>query len=191
MGDLTSTEIIDADVPYLDAYIEELVRFSVTAGLVVRQATVDTSVLGFAIPKGTHLLLNTRLGPEHVGRDVDERVRSATSQAARTRRGREGLEGRSGKGLDVFEPGRWLVDGEGGDGKEVFDGSALPVLGFGGGLRGCFGKRLAIMELRIIVAVLVLGFEFLPLEDEKLNGMAGEERIFRRPQVCHVRLKAL
>ena len=32
------------------------------------------------------------------------------------------------------------------------------------------------MELRIIVAVLVLGFDFLPLEDEKLNSMAGEER---------------
>jgi len=47
------------------------------------------------------------------------------------------------------------------------------------------------MELRIMVAVLVLGFEFLPLEDEKLNSMAGEERIFRRPQVCHVRLRAL
>lgn len=53
------------------------------------------------------------------------------------------------------------------------------------------GKRLAVMELRIMVAVLVLGFEFLPLEDETLNSMAGEERIFRRPQVCHVRLKAL
>lgn len=42
-----------------------------------------------------------------------------------------------------------------------------------------------------MVAMLVLRFEFLPLEDDKMDSMAAEERIFRRPRYCHVRLRVL
>lgn len=47
------------------------------------------------------------------------------------------------------------------------------------------------MELRIMIAVLVLAFEFLPIEDEKMNSMDAEESIFRRPIHCEIRLKVL
>lgn len=52
------------------------------------------------------------------------------------------------------------------------------------------GKKLALRELRIIITLLVLSFEFLPLPEE-LSGMAAEERLFRRPRMCHVTLRPL
>jgi hypothetical protein len=136
----STAEIIDTDIPYLDAVVEETVRVSVTAGIIGRRATVDTEVLGCPIPKGTNVILNTRLSrplPAEKG-GVSEELRSATSRAAHQKRTRGGLYGYSGKNLDVFEPRRWLTRDE--SGREVFDAYALPALVFGGGLRGCFGK---------------------------------------------------
>lgn len=52
------------------------------------------------------------------------------------------------------------------------------------------GKKLAMRELRVIIALLMLSFEFLPLPPE-LSSMAGEERLFRRPRMCHVKLRPL
>ncbi|KAK1834067.1 cytochrome P450 3A24 [Podospora conica] len=186
---LDAAGILDASVPYLDAVIEETARVSGTAAAVARQAVVDTTVLGYRVPKGTNVLLSTHLVDEGVvGRVVEEGVRSATSRGAQGRRVRGGLEGEAGRGLAGFRPERWLVTGE--DGEEVFDGNALPGLIFGGGLRGCFGKRLAMQELRIFIFHLMYNFEFLPLPEE-LQDMSAQERIFRQPNMCHVRLKKL
>ncbi len=52
------------------------------------------------------------------------------------------------------------------------------------------GKKLAMLELKITIALLVLNFEFEPLPEE-LTGMASNETLFRRPQLCHVKLRAL
>lgn len=52
------------------------------------------------------------------------------------------------------------------------------------------GKKLAMREMRIIIALLMLNFEFLPLSAE-LSSMAAEERLFRRPRTCHVKLRPL
>ncbi len=46
------------------------------------------------------------------------------------------------------------------------------------------------LELRIIIATLMLNFEFLALPD-KLASMAAEETVFRKPRTVHVRLKQL
>ncbi|KAK3938644.1 cytochrome P450 [Diplogelasinospora grovesii] len=186
----STAEIIDTDIPYLDAVVEETVRVSVTAGIIGRRATVDTEVLGCPIPKGTNVILNTRLSrplPAEKG-GVSEELRSATSRAAQQKRSRGGLYGDSGKNLDVFEPRRWLTRDE--SGKEVFDAYALPALVFGGGLRGCFGKRLAMQTLRIMIVLMILKFEFLPLPEE-LTSMVAVEKIFRRPKLCKVKLRAL
>lgn len=129
--------ILDANIPYLDAVMEETTRVSGTAAVISRQATVETTVLGYRVPKGTNVLLNTHMVEEPVG--VEEGVRSATSRGAQGRRVRGGLDGEAGRGMGEFRPERWLVEGEGGGG-EVFDGNALPGLIFGGGLRGCFGE---------------------------------------------------
>jgi cytochrome P450 len=75
-------------------------------------------------------------------------------------------------------------------GKEAFDGYALPALNVGGGFCGCFGKRLAYLEMRIIITTLMLNFEFLPLP-EKLAGMDAYEEVFRKSIGAHVKLRAL
>ena len=49
---------------------------------------------------------------------------------------------------------------------------------------------MAMIELKIIIATIMLNFEFLPLPDE-LASMAAEEKVFRKPRMANVRLKAL
>ncbi|KAL6154572.1 hypothetical protein ACJBU6_07820 [Exserohilum turcicum] len=182
----SAAQILDANIPYLSAAVEELLRLSVPNGIVTRQAVVDTQILGYAIPRGTDVLLNTRClhRPPH----VPESVRSPTSQAALQRKGYQGREGESSGNLDAFEPQRWLAKDEAGS--EYFDPSALPSLQFGGGIRGCFGKKLAYQELYIFLVVLLLNFEFRPLPKE-LQDMGGKEAIFRSPNMCHVNLSLL
>ncbi len=132
----SAAAILDADIPYLDASIEETVRVAGTAGIIARLVLVDTEILGCRIPKGSNVLLNTRI--IYPPQKVAEELRSPTCQAANAKRPRGGLDGDSGRDLNVYEPRRWMTTDE--NGKEVFDAYALPSLGFGGGLRGCFGK---------------------------------------------------
>jgi hypothetical protein len=116
--------------------MEETVRVAATAGIIVRRVAVDTEVLGYRVPKGSNLILNTRLTVPHYG--VPEERRSATSRVAQERRTRGGLDGESGRDLAKFEPRRWLVTDD--SGNEVFDPNELPANVFGGGFRGCFGE---------------------------------------------------
>ncbi|KAK0610828.1 cytochrome P450 [Immersiella caudata] len=182
----TSAEISEADIPLLDATIEETVRFSATASITSRRALVDTQVLGYHIPKGATVIMNLRVNKQPL--DVDESLRSETSRAAQAKRTRGGFEGPSGRDLEQFEPRRWLAQDA--TGKEVYDAYALPSLNFGGGFRGCFGKRLAYLEMRIVVATLMLNFEFLPLP-EKMAGLEAWEEVFRKPVTAYVKLRVL
>ncbi|KAK0649646.1 cytochrome P450 [Cercophora newfieldiana] len=182
----SANAILEADIPYLDAMMEETIRVAATSAIINRDVLVDTEILGKRVPAGSILFLNLRI--DHTPYPVDESLRSATSQAAQAKRTRGGFDGESGRDIEKFEPRRWLTKKA--DGEEVFDAYSLPVLGFGGGYRGCFGKRLAMMELRIIIVVLILNFEFLPLPEE-LAGLEGDEGVFRRPQKEYVRLKKL
>ena len=183
----TSSEILEVDIPLLDATIEETVRCSATAAITTRRALVDTQVLGRHIPKGTNVILNLRIDRQPF--EIEESQRSETCRAAQTKRPRGGIEGPSGRDLDLFEPRRWLTH-DATTGKEVFDAYALPNLTFGGGFRGCFGKRLAMLELRIIVTTLMLNFEFIPLPAE-MAGLEAEEEVFRKPKTAFVKLRVL
>ncbi|KAK0724423.1 cytochrome P450 [Lasiosphaeris hirsuta] len=186
LDELWLIAILEADIPILDATIEETARCSATAAITTRRALVDTEVLGHRIPAGTNVLLNLRIRDEPF--EVDESCRSATSQTAQSKRTRGGFDGPSGRELDRFEPRRWLAQDN--KGNEVFDAYSLPALTFGGGFRGCFGKRLAMLEIRIIIATLMLNFEFLPLPAE-LSSLGAEETVFRKPLTVHVNLKPL
>ncbi|KAH6617371.1 cytochrome P450 [Chaetomium tenue] len=183
----SATTILTTDIPYLDATCEETLRLSGTAKGGLRQALVDTHVLGCPIPRGAEILMNFHVNRAPPGEAVEEGRRSATSRAAGEKRG-DGLRGVAGRDLGAFEPRRWLVDGEGG--KERFDAAALPGLAFGGGVRGCPGRRLAMMELKIMVVMLVLNFEFLPLPEE-YKSMAATEKAFREPDFPFARMRAL
>ncbi len=132
----TAHAILDASIPYLDATVEEGLRLAGTAKANLRQALVDTTILGYPVPKGAEIFMNY-----HVNRapaPVEEGTRSETSRAAGEKRG-DGLSGLAGRDLGAFEPRRWIkVDEK--TGEEVFDAYALPALAFGGGYRGCFGR---------------------------------------------------
>ncbi|EON99227.1 putative cytochrome p450 protein [Phaeoacremonium minimum UCRPA7] len=183
----SAAQILDTDIPYLDAVVEETLRLSVTAGVVPREVVIDTQILGCHIPKGTIVFLSTRVQAEPL-RIAEER-RSDSSRAAIEKRSYHGLHGQEAQNLDVFEPSRWITPDE--KGNEMFDVNTLPTLWFGGGFRGCFGRKLAMQELRIMAALLVLSFEFLPLQ-EHLSSMVGEEHgLFRRPAKSFARIRAL
>ncbi|KAI0401874.1 hypothetical protein F4802DRAFT_600557 [Xylaria palmicola] len=96
---------------------------------------------------------------------------------------------KAGVDLHLFDPERWLVkDDE--TGKESFNAYALPQLAFGGGYRGCSGRKLATMEFRVIVVLLIINLEFLQLPEEFKTPKAIE-RIFREPETPYAKLRVL
>ncbi|KAI0103940.1 cytochrome P450 [Nemania sp. FL0031] len=173
-------ELQKAHIPYLDAVIEEVNRLN--AFTVTRHATVDTQILGYPIPKGTEVFMVSN-GPGFLAPHlpVDDARRTEPSRAAKLRDYWDEAED-----LTVFRPERWLsVDGQG---NAEFDGAAGPQLVFGLGPRACWGRRLAVLEMRTVVAMLVWTFEMLEIP-ESLSSYRAEEGIARAPHVCYVRLK--
>ncbi|XXG97385.1 hypothetical protein Hte_003686 [Hypoxylon texense] len=179
-------DIISKDVPYLNAAIEETLRCAGTVGRTVRVATADTELLGHKIPAGTELALLTTV--KWHSPQVPEEVRSPSSRAALEKSG--GVDWTlkpNAQDLDQFAPERWFKIDE--QGNEVFDSGALIQNAFGGGTRGCFGRRLAMMELRIMITLTVMSFKFLPVPPE-LNSFQVNEQLLRPPRQCFVKLEA-
>jgi cytochrome P450 len=120
--------ILSADIPYLDACLEEVQRVANIVPRLVRIATVDTEVLGYHIPKGAHVMCNTYVAEPPF--EIPESIRSKKSQESRgTVRSvwhRDNMQD--------FYPERWL------DKRGKFDGNALPKLAFSSGPRACFGR---------------------------------------------------
>ena len=56
-GNPTVQDIVNAEIPYLEATIEEISRCALTAPGNIRRALFDTQVLGYHIPKGTDVFL--------------------------------------------------------------------------------------------------------------------------------------
>ncbi|KXH51974.1 cytochrome P450 [Colletotrichum nymphaeae SA-01] len=179
-------EITGASIPYLDAVVEEMLRLSHTAVGQERQAKEDTIVLGRHIPKGTTVFIPNR-GPSFTepGFEVDEKLRSALSRTAAEERG---LRAWNSDGMDEFRPERWLKKSD--NGEVVFDALAGPTLPFGLGLRGCFGRKLAYLELRLLVTLLVWSFDFRTC-DESLSDYDDIETLTRKPKQCFVNLGVL
>ncbi|KAH6605821.1 hypothetical protein Trco_004974 [Trichoderma cornu-damae] len=180
----TMKEICETSVPYLDAVVEETLRYASVATLIVRTSTCDTQILGYQIPKGTDVLLPIT-GP------------SMTEPALPIREISRSLESQESKdqipywGEDVsqFKPERWLKLAKSADesGEVVFDQHAGPNLAFSAGPRQCFGKRLAYMKLRTVMTLLIWNFEFQPL-DQALNSPDIIERLVNLPKDCYVKL---
>ncbi|RYP14064.1 hypothetical protein DL765_006598 [Monosporascus sp. GIB2] len=173
------------DVPYLNATIEETLRCAGTAARLMRVATTDTEILGHKIPAGTEIagLAAVRWLPV----PVPEECRSASSRAALKKSGgKDWVHQPSAQDLDKFVPERWLKIDE--VGNEIFDSGVLPQNSFGGGTRGCFGRRLALMELRIMITLTVMSFRFLPVPPE-LNSFQVREELLRSPHQCFVKLE--
>ncbi|KAK1997131.1 hypothetical protein LX36DRAFT_721612 [Colletotrichum falcatum] len=76
---------------------------------------------------------------------------------------------------------------EGGRGGFRFNNRAGPFLSFSAGPRGCWGKRLAYLELKLIVALLVWDLEFMELYPQ-LEDHGLVEGLFTKPKPCNVKL---
>lgn len=192
----TVMEIIDKPAPFLDAFLEECLRITKTIPTILREAMTDTTILGHPVPKGTGIMIYNH-GPGgqlKSGVNIPEAVRSDTSQSSKDRVGEW-----SADDISSFRPERWLQRtagaGPAGEGDAEFEGieynaNAGPFLTFGGGPRGCFGKKLAYMEIRIVLAMLVWNFEFQPCPAE-LSSYEGVDTATVVPKQCYVRLKQL
>ncbi|KAF9877077.1 hypothetical protein CkaCkLH20_05343 [Colletotrichum karsti] len=179
----TIKEITNTKIHYLDAAMEEILRCGGAAPLLDREALCDTELLGHHIPKGTVVMCLGR-GPSMMkpAIPVDDSKRSKSSIAAKARVWED-------EDIGQFKPERWLAGDAEKDSYE-FDQQAGPQLAFGLGTRGCFGRRLAYLELRIIVTLIVWNFELLPCP-EKLSGYGAKEGLTYKPKDCYVRLRAV
>ncbi|RYP80400.1 hypothetical protein DL769_002496 [Monosporascus sp. CRB-8-3] len=182
-------EITKTSVPYLDAVMEEILRLSPPVKQLIREAMVDTTLLGHRVPKGTQVFLSIS-GPGFLSPSlpVDEAVRCESSKSHR------GTTTGSWDHADpqAFVPERWLkkaVEDGGATEAEasVYDAQAGPFLTFSTGVRGCFGRRLAYLELRILMTLLLWNFELGPLPPE-LNTWEQVDALTIKPAKCYVRL---
>jgi cytochrome P450 len=184
-------EILRTNIPYLDAMIEEAFRYSHIVPFVTREAIVDTQILGHPIPKGTQLLFVTSvesfIKPAF---DIDESKRMKRADNSNMQYG-------VWHPADVaeFKPERWLkMESRVQDGvtveEEIFDPRSGPTLSFGAGPRGCFGRRLAYLEMRMAMTLLIWSFQFLEMSGS-LNDLEAIDTSTEAPKMCYVKLKKI
>lgn len=183
----TASEITRVHVPYLDAIIEETHRYVHIVPGVLREAKIDTEILGHPIPKGTNLFFITSAASfKEPAYAIDEEKRAETARQAKDRYGQW-----DPANIGDYVPERWLrieksrEEGEMVE-REIFDPHAGPQMAFGSGPRGCFGRKLAYLELRIVVTILVWSFEFLELEED-LNSFEVLDTFALQPATCYIR----
>ncbi|SCV57307.1 related to TRI13-cytochrome P450 [Fusarium fujikuroi] len=178
----TIDEITSTSIPYLDAVIEEILRLSAVLPIVSRESMVDTTILGHAIPKGTTVFFALN-GPSLMkpAIKIPDTVRSQSSQDTKSRYGEWRAED-----VEQFIPERWIDADD--KGVETYNAMKGPFLTFGSGPRGCYGRRLAYLQLRIFWVLLMWNFEFLPVDPE-LRTQDVIEHAGVEPRESYVRLR--
>jgi cytochrome P450 len=179
----THREIVKTAVPHLDAVIEEALPYASTATTILRTTTQDVEILGHVIPKTTEIYSLSQ-GPSIFSPtfSIPDSLRSESVLAAKDRIG-------SWDPQDMGQPNpeRWLREE---NGKEVFDAASGLLLTFGLGPRGCYGRRPEYLEMRLILVLLVWGFE-LQRCPEGLSGWGRIDNLTSVPDMCYVRLRKL
>lgn len=129
----SAQEMAQADVPYLEAFIQEVHRVGNSVSSIVRATTKDAVVLGHVIPKGTDVFMLTN-GPSYKTPplEIEETIRSKTSRENKDKFGVWDDET-----IGKFIPERWLAKNE--KGEVVFNPSAGYTHPYGVGPRACFG----------------------------------------------------
>ena len=133
--ELSSTE----HLPYLSAVVYEVLRVSRIISMVTRKATLDTTILGYPIPKGTTVVMTLAFTQQYESAsyktvaDEFNVVRSESSRRSGRKFGYWEEEGHA-----AFKPERWLTA----EGR--FDPNSGPWMPFSFGFRGCFGQKLAV-----------------------------------------------
>lgn len=175
-----------------------------TATITSRTATTDAWVLGHVVPRGSRVLL---MGNGHgIHMPAFEIERGRRSKSYRDAGEAKSVGEWAVEGMREFRPERWLKymstssdnDSDGGSGsdaaaegkgekKEVFDPMAGPHLLFGGGPRGCFGKKMAYIELRLAIVLIVWHFVLESVPEEYASEEPMEVLTYK-PVQCYVRL---
>ncbi|KAI0533181.1 cytochrome P450 [Xylaria digitata] len=173
-------ELWKTQVPYLDAVLEECLRQDGPIPITLREALVDTELLGHKIPKGTAVFLVSD-GADYRSPPIPiaESTRSPSSREKRLYGSWDPSD------MHLFKPERWLKTDE--NGNVVYDAQSGPMMAFSLGPRGCFGRRLAYLETRIVLALLVWNFEFNKLSDG-LSSRDSYDTITKNPYRCYVSL---
>ncbi|KAK3939618.1 cytochrome P450 [Diplogelasinospora grovesii] len=180
----TASEIGAAKLPYFDAVMEESLRCGEITQTNIRTTQRDVIILGHHVPKDTEvLMLNNGPGVFLPPLHVDEGLRSETSRGAVDKIGEWDL-----KGMRDFDPSRWLVED---DQEQIsFNPSAGPRHSFGAGPRGCFGRKWAMLEVRIMVVLIIWKFRLEEIP-EPLGSFKPKPGLAHRPEMAFVRLTAL
>ncbi|CAD6567741.1 MAG: hypothetical protein TREMPRED_003967 [Tremellales sp. Tagirdzhanova-0007] len=155
--------------PYLEAMIYETLRYGMIA-VFARRVMRDTVVLGQHIPKGTNIIVPTHLGFKEIPDWQPDRPDKEQQPVGHWASG----------SAQCFDPDRWL------DADGFFDPNAGPSLPFGSGVRGCFGKNLALLELRVFILQLNRVFFFASVSEAQ-NSFKSVESIVRRPTEAVIR----
>ncbi|KAF4969320.1 hypothetical protein FZEAL_10250 [Fusarium zealandicum] len=176
----TAQELV-THAPYLDAFMEEVLRYNCPVVTIMIVARRNTVILGHPVPENTPVFLNlTGASMSRPSVPVDESIRSKSSTSFRPIR-----DNWDDMDPERFHPERWLVEDQ--DGKKAFNASAGPTLAFSAGNRGCWGKRLGYLELRIVLSVLVWVFNFEEVPVEIVNWDTYDSLV-TAPKECFVRL---
>jgi cytochrome P450 len=176
----TFDEISKTQIHYRDAVIEEIFRCSQTEASAVRTAVVNTEILGHFIPKGTEVFLMGN-GPSFFSPEFEIQDSMRTKLC---------LESKDKVGvwkhdnMVSFNPDRWMVEEP--SGKLVFDAAAGPMLTFGLGERSCYGRRMAYLQMRQLLSLIVWKFELHQCPKE-LSGYEASEKMAHSPQFCYIR----
>lgn len=145
---MTAGQSIDpqADLDYVEARAHDTMRLWPVAPILPLQALRDTQLAGIDIPAGTICMFLMRPGA------VNERHFSDPTS---------------------FDPGRWLKS----NGTETADGSSVKRISmpFGSGPRICPGRYLALLQMKMAIAMLLGGFDLASVETA--GGVEVEEHL--------------
>ena len=149
-GTNLSKDILDHEMPYLEAVIKETLRLAPVPAMEFRKMGKTTVIDGMQIPKNYFVASSIRSTHEED---------PATYMA----------DGSHMDPIRGFKPQRWLSDGSGAD-----EGLQIPSewMPWGIGLRRCVGERLAMTEMKTFLATLARRVDFdLPADED--------ERVFK------------
>jgi hypothetical protein len=180
----THAEMLKIRVPYVDAVIDEVLRLHAT--IMSRMALRDTQIFGKHIPKGATVWMLCN-GPGFQSPSFDDAIKKR-GPSTETDFSKDWDESRD---MFTFEPERWLRPKKGAamtDEDVEFNANAAPQAAFGLGMRGCWGRKLAYIELRMLVALVVWHFDLLPVAPA-LNNTPATWSVIHRSDACYLRMR--
>ncbi|KAI5365414.1 putative cytochrome P450 [Septoria linicola] len=179
----STTEISSTSIPYLEAVIEESGRLGLTSPATIRVTRCETEILGHRVPAGIDVFLSNA-GPGCVSPLVGEVDDAKRSKGGMDQKQKWGMW--DSEDIAQFRPERWLKEDQ--EGHVCCDRDAGPANAFGSGPRACFGKKWALLEIKIILTLIFWHFE-LQLTPAELSTHVAIDGVTHRPAQTYVRLK--